>query len=73
LRVIVVENRSVAGNKSHRFISFECQCPIAIKLQFVDPIADRQLADWERIHWLDKRKVRRSVLLHPGSNTQGTT
>jgi hypothetical protein len=44
------EQKHFAGNKPHLFINFECQCPIAIKLQFVDPIADRQIADLERIH-----------------------
>jgi hypothetical protein len=37
---------------------------VAIKFNFVDPIAVRQIADPERIHWLNQRKVRRSVLFH---------
>jgi len=40
-RIIVVEIRSVARDQPHLFTSLEGKGPVAVKLQFIEPIADR--------------------------------
>jgi hypothetical protein len=48
---------------SHLLISFECQRSVAVKFQFVDPITVRQIADSERIHWLNEMQGKKRSYL----------
>ena len=57
--IIVVEALPVARNQPDPFISFESECPAAVERHFVEPIANRELVDFHRLHRLNERKVGR--------------
>src|SRR5208283_468877 len=57
--IIVVEALPVARNQVDLVPNFESECPVAVELHFLEPIASREIVDFHRLHRLNERKVGR--------------
>jgi len=62
--VAVIGRLVVARDQPHIFTVLERQGPIAIVLDFVQPIAIREFFDRQCLHWFDERRCILGIGLH---------